>query len=163
MVILIVLVAVIVGVVIWKNNQGNDGSDEQETVKVEDSEKEEENGEGSSEEVVDEKKVVQYDGEDPNEASELFGVVTYAGVNDGVLVIRVNIDQYITSGSCELSLVQNGSIIHSSTVNVIPDVATATCEGFDVPVSGLSGGKTEINIKLNADGKNGVIRGEVEI
>lgn len=159
-----VLAAVIVGVVIWKNNQNSDdGSDEQETVEVEDSEKEEENGEGNSEEVVDEKKVVQYDGEDPNEAGELFGVVTYAGVNDDVLMIRVNIDQYVTSGSCELSLLRDGNTIYSSTVSAVPDVATAICEGFDVPVSGLGNGKTEISIKLNADGKSGVIRGEVEI
>ena len=43
------------------------------------------------------------------------------------------------------------------------DVSTAMCEGFDEPVEGLGEGNIEIIIKLNADERSGLIRGEVDI
>lgn len=107
--------------------------------------------------------VVQYDGEDPNQADDLSGVVTYAGVVDGTLMIRVNIDQYLEGGNCELTLIRDGANIYSSIANIVGGPSTATCEGFDVPIGGLEGGQTEININLNADERHGVIRGEVNI
>lgn len=108
-------------------------------------------------------KVVQYDGDDPNKAEELSGVVTYAGVTDGKLMIRVNIDQYLESGTCELTLVRGGDTIYNSIASIIGGPSTATCEGFDVPVAGLGGGQIEIKINLSADSRNGTIRGEANI
>lgn len=118
-------------------------------------------GQEQVEEVVEKEKVVQYEGEDPNEEDELTGVVTYVGVSGESLMIRVNIDQYLDSGSCELSLIQNG-VAYSDTTNIVGSAATATCEGFNVPVSGLSG-NYEIVIKINSGGKNGIIKGEAKI
>lgn len=108
-------------------------------------------------------KVEQYDGEDPNQANELTGVVTYAGVNGGNLMIRVNIDQYLENGKCELTLRQGGATIYNSIASIIGSASTATCEGFDVPINKLGGGKFEININLKADERTGLIRGEVNI
>ena len=78
-------------------------------------------------------------------------------------MIRVNIDQYVGSGSCELTLVRGGATIYNSIASIIGGASTATCEGFDVPVAGLGGGTVEININLSADGRSGTIRGEVGI
>ena len=108
------------------------------------------------------KKVVQYEGEDPNEGGDLTGVVTYAGVNGGNLMIRVNIDQYLNGGSCELSLMQD-SVVYSDTVNIVSSAATATCEGFNVPINGLEKGNYKIVIKISSGGKVGTINGEVDI
>ena len=109
------------------------------------------------------KKVEQYDGDDPNLATDLSGVVTYAGVNNGVLMIRVNIDQYLDSGKCELTLTRGGATIHNSIASIIGSASTSTCEGFDVAVGELGGGNVEINIKLEANGRTGSIRGEANI
>lgn len=122
---------------------------------------EEEKVEEKEEETVEKKKVVQYEGEDPNIQEELTGVVTYAGVNGDNLMIRVNIDQYLESGSCELSLMQNG-VAYSDVANIVGSAATATCEGFNVSVSGL-GGDYEIVIKISSGDKTGTINGKVEI
>ena len=115
-------------------------------------------------EVVEKEKetVVQYEGEDPNEREDLTGVVTYAGVNGNNLIIRVNIDQYLNSGSCELNLVQD-SVAYSDTANIVSSATTATCEGFNVPVSRLSGGEYGIVIKISSGDKSGTINGEVRI
>lgn len=117
-----------------------------------------------SEEVVVEKpKTVQYDGDDPNSAEKLSGAVTYAGVAGDNLMVRVNIDQYLEEGTCELNLVRNGATVYDSKVGIVGNVATATCEGFDVPVGEVGGGLMEIVINLSSGSKSGIISGEVNI
>ena len=91
---------------------------EPETSETSDNTESEEQKNDSEAELTSEepekKKVEQYDGDDPNNAQDLSGVVTYAGVNNGVLMIRVNIDQYLDSGKCELTLTRGGATIYSS-------------------------------------------------
>ena len=114
-------------------------------------------------EVVEKPKVIQYDGEDPNVSEELSGVVTYAGVVGENLMIRVNIDQYLEEGECGLELMRDGASVYSDVANIVGNVTTATCEGFDVPVNEIGAGAIEIVIRLNSGDKSGVIRGEVSI
>ena len=165
----LIALVVIIAVVINQNNTGNESNEAQNQDNSSAVEKQEvEQGgltdeEKFAEEEVEKKKVVQYEGEDPNEAEDLSGVVTYADVVDGMLMVRVSIDQYLTEGTCELTLAQGGATIYNSIARIIGDVSTATCEGFDVSVEQLGGGNTEIIINLNANERRGVIRGEVEI
>ena len=170
LVLILVIVAVVAGVVMGQSGQDSERNDEDNKSEVEKIEQKEKEGqsektesEKKDEEVAKQQQVTQYEGEDPNVLEELTGTVTYAGVNNGVLMIRVSVDQYVTAGNCELTLSQNGNIIFSDTADVIGDVSTATCRGFDVSVGELGGGKMDITINLNADGKNGVIRGEANI
>ncbi len=115
-------------------------------------------------EVVEKPKVEQYDGEDPNMSESLSGAITYAGVVDENLMIRMNIDQYLEEGRCELSLVKDSATIYNSVANVISNVTTATCEGFDIPMGELEGsGLIEIKINITAGNKTGVVWGEVGI
>lgn len=174
-VVFVVLVAIGIGVVLVWNGGQKDSEDssvsvagtEKETEKtVKSTDDTADNGKSEDEmeeEMMRDKNVVQYEGDNPNKADSLFGVITYAGVNDGKLVIRVNIDQYLSGGKCELSLVRNSSSIYNDTADIVASASTATCEGFDVPVSGIGGGSVEINVKLSADGRNGLIRGEANI
>lgn len=112
-------------------------------------------------EVVEKEEVLQYDGADPNESVDLTGVITYTNVANGVLTIRVNIDQYISSGSCKLALVRGGAEIYGETVQMTDSASTSTCKGFDISTDGLGSGSTSIIINLSGDNKNGVISGEV--
>lgn len=161
---ILIVAAGAVGYFVWNGyfrteEKGNDSSDMVEDVVLDG----DMGGKGSADDMVVEEKepVVQYDGEDPNELDGLTGVITYADVVGDKLMIRVNIDQYLESGSCELSLIQ-GSVKYSDTAN-INSVTTATCEGFDVPVNELGEGNYQITIKLNAGGKTGTINGEVNV
>ena len=171
-ILVVLVVAIVVGMLIWNNvRQNNDTNEDTETSEIEEkaAKKEKEIGEDDEEEMkgadseVDEKKVVQYDGEDPNKANDLSGVVTYAAVNGGTLTIRVNIDQYLTEGECKLTLSRDGATIYNSRANIIGVASTSSCEGFDVPTGGLGGGKTEIVINISAGERSGVIRGEVNV
>ena len=89
--------------------------------------------------------------------------MTYAGVVEDKLMIRINIDQYLEVGECALSLTRNGENIYSSSTGIISNVTTATCEGFDVPAAGLGQGNIEIEINITSNGKSGLIRSEVSI
>ena len=119
--------------------------------------------EGAKEEVSEKEKVVQYDGDDPNAAQELTGVVTYAGVSGENLMIRVNIDQYLDGGTCTLGLRREGMNLYSAEAAIVDAVSTSTCEGFNVPMAGLGSGKTAIWIFLSSGEKTGEIYGEVEL
>ena len=119
---------------------------------------------GNTDEVEREKEkeqVAAYEGDNPNYNNQLTGALTYAGVNGGILVIRVNIDQYLDSGTCRLSL--GGGTEYSDVVNVVSSASTSTCEGFDIPVSELASGTYKITIDLNSGDKKGIIEGEVSV
>ncbi len=131
-----------------------EGDDKEESEVVE---------EEKEEEIIEKEKVIQYEGDDPNEAEELTGVVTYAGVSGSNLIIRVNIDQFLNGGNCELNLLRNGQVIYGDTASVIGSAATATCEGFNVPVAEVGNGGVEIVIKISSEGRGGTIRGEANI
>ena len=164
-----ILAAVGIGVaVIWNNeHQESEQAEEMEVTEAEemkDVEKRDgETEEEYSERMAEQKRVKQYEGEDPNKAEELSGAVTYAGVKNGTLMVGVNIDQFLADGSCELSLVRDNNVVYTDSVDIVADVSTSSCDGFSVPVSGLGSGTTEIIVKLSANGKTGAIRGEVDI
>ncbi len=110
-----------------------------------------------------ENKTPQYDGGNPNNEEKITGVITYAGVSNGQLIIRVNIDQYLNSGECNLILNLNGAAQYGAAARIIDAASTSTCEGFNVPVSELPSGKYQIQINLTADRKSGSITGEVSL
>ncbi len=118
-------------------------------------------------EEVQKEKVVQYEGEDPNEKAaktgELSGVMTYAGVNGGQLMVRVNIDQYLSGGSCILAIRKDGGNVYTATAAVADSASTSTCEGFNVPVEELVEGHLNIVVFINSGDQSGEIHGEVEL
>ena len=161
------VVAAAVCYLVWDNyfrDKGENQTVEEQSIveeKIEDKEAEQ------NKEVVDDREkekdsITAYEGENPNRKEELTGVVTYAGVNGSDLIIRVNIDQYLASGSCELNLVQD-DVVHSDAADIVSAAATATCEGFNVPTGGLESGNYQIVIKISSGGKAGTIIGEVKI
>lgn len=160
----IFVVAVVTAFLVWNNifrdKKGDQaGADSSQEEKKKDSESKNK----ETDELEDDKKVIQYEGEDPNKSEFLTGVVTYAGVAGDGLMIRVNIDQYLYEGNCLLSLVKNGETIYSAEADITTAATTATCEGFNIPVNGLGSGEFEIVINLNSGGKTGTINGRVEI
>lgn len=166
-VILVVAIVIGAGVALALKNGNQDTEKTEEIVKEgpakEEEKKEEETEEEYSERMAEQKRIKQYEGEDPNKAEELSGAVTYAGVNNEALIIGVNIDQFLSSGSCALSLVRNESEIYSANASIMAEVSTSTCDGFSIPTVSLGNGATEIIIKLSSGGKTGTIKGEVNL
>ena len=117
----------------------------------------------SSEEEPISKTPTKYEGEDANKMSTITGFINYKGTVDDILKIRVTIDQFFEStGTCDLIL-SSGDKTYTKTVKTLDNPSSATCDGFDVPVSELAPGTWSISISIIADGKSGIITGEVTL
>lgn len=164
----LVIVAGAICYLVWDNYFNDKTIEIGESMYVEKDKKESENTINEEDEVKsngenDEKKVVQYEGNDPNLNEELSGSVTYAGILNDKIIIRVNIDQYLSEGNCTLSLMSDETAVYNENVKIINSASTATCEGFDIPVSNIGEGSYNIVIKLSSGDKIGSIKGEIRI
>lgn len=162
------IIAAVVVVVLVKNNyfsekKENTPQQSENTDKPEDKKPEEKSDEESKEETKTEEKASQYEGESPNKSENLTGLITYADVVNDELVIRVNIDQFLQSGNCNLTMSRNGVTYYSQSVGIQESVTTSTCDGYKIPVSDLSKGDFQVEIDLESEGKSGKITGRVRI
>ncbi len=97
-----------------------------------------------------------YEGDNPNDKEELTGNITAARTSGENYIIRVNIDQFITSGTCNLVLEKDGKS-YSDQANISSLTSASTCEGFDIPTSELESGEWKLTINLSSEGKTGKI------
>ena len=111
----------------------------------------------------DPKHQTQNEGSDPNQSKTLTGVLTRADVANNKLILRVNIDQYLSGGSCSLKLTNAAGKSYEDSANIIDSASTSTCEGFDAPVEKLEKGSWSLSIKLTSGDKEGTISGKVNI
>ncbi len=104
-------------------------------------------------------KVVQYEGEDPNDLEELTGSIPYKGIDTGILTVNVTIDQYLTSeGSCELILTNDNGEKYTANSRAVADITSSICESFNVPVEDLTEGHWNIEVLVKAEDKKGTIK-----
>lgn len=164
---MLLIVAVVLCYFVWDayfKGDSKQPKQEEQSSSQEEKPKEEEKPEEKKEEEPEEKpKVPQYDGDDPNTAEQITGAITYIGVSNGYLRVRVNVDQYINGGSCNIVLLRGGAQIYSDYANLNSSASTSTCEGFDIPVADLGTGYTQIRITLSSGEKTGAVTGEVTL
>lgn len=162
---MLVLFAVAAGVVylVWNACFGGKDEGQDFGVTTEVDGEEEPQGQGEEAGMIEKPKVVQYDGDDPNGSDGLSGVITYAGVTDDYLTIRVNIDQYLTDGECKLSVLSGDSLIHEEVVEIVSGPSSSSCNGFDVPVGIIGGGRFEVVVDFESDERRGAVREGVEV
>ena len=168
LILILLIAAVVVCYLVWDNYfNDNKPKEDEDSSQVEEEEKTEEEGEPEVEEEVktseeDDKKVKQYEGEDPNEQVELSGSVTYAAFLNNNVTIRVNIDQFLDEGNCELNIVKNNEVVYNENARVINSASTSTCEGFDFYSPAVTPGKYGIVIRVTSGEKTGLISGVLE-
>ena len=113
---------------------------------------------------TDGKTPTQYDGADPNQNSAITGSLTTVRFNGDQLTIRVNIDQYLSSGTCSLLISDGAGKQIETSAPIIPSASTSTCEGFDLSAAALSGLSRPFNLTINltSGDKTGTITGVAE-
>ena len=167
---LLLIAGAVVVVILVKNNYFDKKDDQNTSQTVETNKTDDKKSEEKTEQKVEQKeeaepeqKAPQYEGESPNKSETLTGLITYADVRDGELTIRVNIDQFLQSGNCNLTLSKNGVTHYSQSVGIVESVTTSTCDGFKILTSELPSGNLQVEINLDSDGKSGKIEGRVKI
>ena len=105
----------------------------------------------------------KYEGADPNNSESITGSITSARFDNDKLMVRVNIDQYLSSGTCTLTLSDGMNQLEMS-ARLTPVAATSSCEGFDIMNSELANCSRPLNITitLSSGDKTGTITGRVE-
>ena len=170
LVFLVLIFGAVTVAILVKNNFDNktDNNKQSDNTSKTEEKKSEEKSENNSDEKTEEsqkteEKAPQYEGESPNKSETLTGLITYADVVNDELVIRVNIDQFLQSGNCNLTMSRNGVTYYTQTVGIQESVTTSTCDGYKIPVSELTKGDLQVEISLDSDGKTGKITGRVRI
>ena len=166
LVLVVVVVAIVVVVINNNSNKKDEAADGQQTVNVDvsDSKKVEEKSEGELEkDIKQEEKAPQYEGESPNKSETLTGLITFSDTVNEKLVIRTNIDQFLQTGNCKLTLSKDGVVYYSQSVGIQESVTTSTCDGYEILKTELPEGKLQIDILLESEGKSGKIIGEAQI
>ena len=104
----------------------------------------------------------QYEGNNPNSGNELTGVISTARFSSSgdTLILRVNLDQYLSSGTCSLKISDGeGTTPVEKSVEIIPSASTSTCAGFDLPASDLEPFATPFTVEvfLSSGTKSGTL------
>ena len=107
--------------------------------------------------------VTQYEGNNPNVNSGITGAITYAGKTSTDFLVRINIDQYLENGTCTITMSKEGAASYTNSVPLIADVATSTCQGFNVPLANLEAGHYLITVEMYTNGRSGTIQKEVDL
>ncbi len=159
-VLIALLVVLIVKMVSSNTERENQPTEETENALVysEDGDKDEENDLPPE----DQKVIMQYEGENPNELDHLTGLITYTEVKDGTLVAMVSIDQYLGNGTCVANLKNDGGIAASAEQAIEADASTSHCGPITVNLAGASGGKYQLEVVISSGGKTGTITSNVE-
>lgn len=105
----------------------------------------------------------QFDGTDPNTNSNLTVLINYLGVTNSNLTVRTTIDQYISSGSCTLTLSRAGAASITRQADIVANPSSATCKGFDIPTTELSSGNWTVTITVTGGDKSGSVSDEVTL
>ena len=145
-----------------KNNESINSANTTDTNKPKDDTKKE-GDKKEGEDTPKKEDVPQYTGDNPNRSDTLSGVISYADVSGDDLIIRVNIDQFLSNGNCTINVVKNGSVAFSQTVAIIESVSTSTCDGYKIPTSSLPKGDLQLEVLVESEGKSGKITGRVRI
>lgn len=112
--------------------------------------------------LIKDKTPQKHEGSSANASASLTGSISYTNVSNGQLSVRVNIDQFLESGTCTLHLLQ-GAHDNYFEAPIAFSASTSTCQGFDVDISDLPSGDYELRIDLTSSEKTGSINGKVTL
>lgn len=106
----------------------------------------------------------QYENTDTNPTTKLTGFITYSGKDGNNLTIRITINQLLKeTGTCTLTLTSTNGQKIERTATTIDNPSSATCQGFDIPLSEIPVGDYQIDIDIKTAHQNGNIKGSITI
>lgn len=99
-----------------------------------------------------------------HKVDKLTGVINFASISEGNLIIRTTIKKLENSGECTLTLVSetSGKTI-TKTADIIANPSSSSCRGFSIPESQLIPGKWTITIKLKSGNDTGSLQKTINL
>lgn len=103
-----------------------------------------------------------YEGGNDDVSSGLTGIITAKSVTGEILVIRNTINQMVSGGACQLSLVSGGKTVTKS-AEIIQNPSSSACAGFDIPVAELGPGEWSLELTISSGDKSMTLKETVNI
>lgn len=103
-----------------------------------------------------------YEGENANAQSSLTGSISTKSVAGDYLIIRNTINQFVDSGTCDLTLSSGNTTVRRS-AEIIQNPSSSSCAGFDIPLSELRSGQWSIEIYVSSEGKSMTLKDAISI
>jgi cytoskeletal protein RodZ len=88
----------------------------------------------------------------------LTAYITTKNVIGNQLQIRIQIEQYVSSGSCKITIGD-----YSAQADIVQNPSSSSCAGWDIPLSQLATGRQAIVVDIISNDKSAVITDEVSI
>ena len=105
----------------------------------------------------------KYEGDDPNNSATLTGIINYIGAANDTFMVRVAIDQTISSGTCNFILTSPSSQVYNFASETEPGPTSTYCE-LNIPLPNPEKGSWEVKVDISTtDGKKGTITGEASL
>lgn len=106
----------------------------------------------------------QYEGSKPESKDTFNASITKNEIVNGKYMLRVNIYELINEGTCTLHMeTVNGDTVDRTARIVIAGPDSSACEGFDIPVSGISAGAYSFTVSISSSTKSSSVQGTIKI
>lgn len=89
--------------------------------------------------------------------------ITSVNTSGSTLLVRAIVHTVSDSGSCKLSIQQNGVVIYSDEANLQALAGSSSCKGFNVPLSSLKSGKHMVTVKYSNGASTGEASREISL
>lgn len=152
-----------------KSDNGDSADDKSDSTKPDDNNGKPANSNSASNDNAGGKTPAQYEGANPNNSSNLTGIINYKSVVNNTLQIRTTINQYLDEGSCILTLNGPNGQTYTNSVNIIANPSSSTCYGFDIPLDLIQAdqdkrrGEWTINIHMTSGTRAGDLQDKIAL
>ena len=111
-----------------------------------------------------EKTPKQYEAEKTQSKEKIDSEIAINEVADGIYTLQVSIYELLNEGSCKLHMESaNGDMVDRTAkiVSIGPD--SSSCDGFEIPTSGIAPGNYNFVITMTSGTKSGSLKGTIKI
>lgn len=88
--------------------------------------------------------------------------ISHKSIVSDVLILRITIDQFLSSGQCHLIMYNNQKTIER-VVNIAQNPSSSSCMGFDIPINEIGNGNWSITINISSNDKKGSVADNITI
>lgn len=158
--ILVVIVAIAIGIFIWKNNQDNTSTNSETSIIAERSESDEDQLNNLEENPENKNQAPNTDQPAPIVTDEETGkkrvyMVSSHDISDGTIYIRGGMNSPISGGECSVILTGPNNQTIEKPTEILFGAATADCKTVEVSQSELSAGTWSYKLKYISDSIEG--------
>lgn len=106
----------------------------------------------------------QFEGDDETDKAKINASISINEVSGGKYTLQVMIYELLSEGTCKLHMeTNNGDSVDRSAKIVTIGPESSSCDGFEIPTSGISSGTYDFSVTMTSGTKTGSVKGTIKI